>query len=173
MKHDIMAQAITDLDDDLIEQAAQIRPRKGGFAKWCAAAACFLVVISAARGMAPGADTPVFFRDTLVGTQAMPISDGISLQSARALEDGGERIEVELRAEASERTKIRVSDGILLLESGEESDHCTISAPAEVVWVIEESDTARSYRMKVGRNTLLLVCDQSAGEWTLQEEQVK
>lgn len=174
MKRDMMAQAITDLDDDLIEQAAEIRPRKSGWVRWSAAAACFLVVSAAAWGMKPGADTPVFFRDTEIGAQAMPISEGISLQTARAVEDSGENVEVELWLDASERTEVRVSAGSLVLPEGkaypQETDHCTIAVPSTLIWVIEDSDTAQAYRMEVGRRTILLTYEEGAGEWTIREK---
>ena len=81
MKHEQLAQAMTLLDDDLLEEARLAAPRKKviPWPRWAAAAAACLALVLTLR-LWPG-DGTLFSRGVSVGTEPIPVSDDIAPQS--------------------------------------------------------------------------------------------
>lgn len=174
MKRDVTAQAITDLDDEWIEEARTIRPAKRrGAVRWLAAAACLLLVVSGGWMLRPEYSPELQLHGMTVEKTPLPISGGIALQTVRGIDDQ-ERIEIVFFADASSKTEISVSAGTILPAdaAGDEagSDSCSVLEPTELLWVIEDGDPTQTYKLKAGKRTFLLRYDQDLMEWTLQEK---
>ena len=174
MKRDVTAQAITGLDDEWIEEARTIKPARGrGLTRGLAAAACLVLVVSGAWVIQHDPGTELQLYGETVEKTPMPISGGIAPHALRGT-DGQERIEIVFFADASGKTEISVSAGTILPAdaAGDEagSDSCSIQEPTELLWIIEDGDTAQTYKLKAGKRTFLLRYDQDLMEWTLQEK---
>ena len=175
MKRDVTAQAITGLDDEWIEEARTIKPARGrGLTRGLAAAACLVLVASGAWALQLDSDsgTELQLYGETVEKTPMPISGGIAPHALRGI-DGQERIEIVFFADASSKTEISVSAGTILPadaagETG--TDSCSIQEPTELLWIIEDGDTAQTYKLKAGKRTFRLRYDQDLMEWTLQEQ---
>lgn len=173
MKRDVTAQAITGLDDEWIEEARTIKPARGrGLTRGLAAAACLVLVVSGAWVLQRDPGTELQLYGETVEKTPMPISGGIDPYSMRGI-DGQERIEITFFADAPSKTEITVSHGTILpADAAEETgtDSCSIQEPTELLWIIEDGDTAQTYKLKAGKRTFLLRYDQDLMEWTLQEQ---
>lgn len=173
MKHEQLAQAMTLLDDDLLEEARLAAPRKKviPWPRWAAAAAACLALVLTLR-LWP-ADGTLFSCGVSVGTEPIPVSDDIAPQSfleRSVSEPLSLSLELKLRREST----IRVSAGTLQLLSGDaqpsEGTELFGSGRLSLEWTIEDAHPGECYRMTAGESVYLLVYDSSCGSWTIFEQ---
>ena len=175
MKHEQLAQAMTLLDDDLLEEARLAAPRKRPipWPRWAAAAAACLALVLTLRLWPGGGE--VSFRGVSVGTEPIPISDGIATQSfpGRSVPEPLS-LSLELELKLKPESTVRVSAGTLRLLSGEAQPAAGTalsgSGRLSLEWTIESARPGERYTMTVEERAYLLAYDDSCGSWTIFEQ---
>ena len=180
MKHEALTEAISMLDDRLIDEAQQpfkMRSALPAVMKLCGAAAVCAAAVGAflliPRGS--GADILVFGEDPSV----KPISlknDESDIGVARAFAIEFADIPVEITS--SEKTVVSISAGELFIAGSGEADvraelPLELNGGASLMWSVPLNDIGEEYTLtaQTGENcrVLLLSFDESAQEWTIME----
>lgn len=174
MKHEAMARAMSELDDELIAQARSYAPlprAKRAFPRILAAAACLALVLSAALMMQrPQAD--IYIGGTRLSGSPVPIDQPAPLsleqeQSAQPL-----CLSLSFESRTDEPLEITVSDGTLDPSAGGETaplSSRTVSGGETVTWTIPSPREDTVYTLCVnGRTAAVLRYDTENACWTGQ-----
>ena len=173
MKNETMARAITELDDGLIEDAMQAAPRQiSPWRRWCAAAAC-LVLVMAAGLAAPAVSRPaVSLHGTALTAAPAPVDETSPLRIAAP--DWAEPVEVELDLTLRRETALAASEGTLTLrQEGQEpvtAPEWRGSGKVSVLWSIGDARPDRQYTLTAGPVTLVLEYSESLRGWTIRKD---
>ena len=166
MKNELMARAISHLDDDLLVRAQAFRPRRRALPRILAAAACLALVLTAALTMTRRApetiggsalssapipiEQPAPF--TLDARNTQPLSVSLTVGSA---EDG--------------TLRVSVSDGVLdsPLDSFPRAlSSRSVSGGETLTWVVAAPDSSAVYTLSLdGRATAVLRYDDAHACW--------
>lgn len=180
MKNEAMARAITNIDDELIVDAQRegVRGKSPAahLSRWCAAAACLAAVLTAAVMLRAGiGGAEVYMHGEALGTQPVPVADGVAPQMARDVHDGeDETVEAVFTSDAGSKTVYSVQDGQLQLFENDvlidEGSSCTGSGEVSLIWRIENADTNISYTLNAGGTKLILSYDSTMQCWVICKE---
>lgn len=171
MEHEILARAITELDDGLLEDAMQAAPRRvGPWRRWCAAAACLAVIFAAGLALPALGQPAVSLHGAALTAAPLPVDETALLRlsdpEAGPVETG---LDLLLRRE----TTLCVSAGTLtVLQDGAESAPAAQwrgSGRVSVLWRIEEALPGRQYQLTAGSVTLALEYDDALLGWTIRK----
>ena len=164
-----MARALSELDDELVEEAMTRPWRKR---KWAAigggaAAACLALVLLGLPLTQPKITATV--NGAAVGRTPVPAGDGVA---AFALEPAAPRVRMELYL--PRMTEVSVTDGVIELYEGET---CYATGPSfagegtiDLVWAVEDGAAGQYYTMEAGRVTLVLQYDDARQDWTIRKK---
>lgn len=165
MKNEVMARAITQIDDDLIEQAHAAKKTRFPKVLW-AAAACLALVCSLSFGM-------LFMGSPTARIDGRPIpQQGLVLESPTPLNTeprtvGEITVEIEVSAGA-----VWAKEGLLEVYSAESGALLHSgrfyrgSQDMLLHWTVAEPDPAQSYSLQLGSaQTLLLLFDYESNSW--------
>lgn len=169
MKHDVMLDAITQLDDALIEDAekeTRKRPRLRPVQGALAAAACLMLALIPVFSLPGSAE--ISLGGYTVSDSPVPIDGGIAAYAIRDVHPAGE-VEVTFSVDAEKKTRLTVSDGVLFTAEAEGAA-LTLSSPADVTWRIESADPDICYRLTAGKDVYLLKYDNTLAGWFFQKE---
>ncbi len=172
MDRDDMARALSELDDELVEEA-MTRPRqkkKWGAIGGCAAAACLALVLLALPLTQPKITATV--NGAAVGRTPVPVGDGVAAFAMEPAEPAAPRVRMELYL--PRMTEVSVIDGVIELYEGET---CYASGPSfagegtiDLVWAVEDGAAGQYYTMEAGRVTLVLEYDDARQDWTIRKK---
>ena len=173
MKHEVMARAMSELDDDLVTSAYDYRPRKvRAFPRVLAAAACLALILTAALTMTHRApETGILIGGTVLAADPVPIDQPAPMaldpaESAPPLE-----ILLTVEGKTGEATAVAVSDGTLSPEAERSSadTSCTVTGEASLIWRIEAPDEDAVYTLSLGGNAAAaLRFDSANGYWVAE-----
>ena len=173
MKHEVLARAMSELDDDLIAGAYAYKPRqKFPLPRVLAAAACFALILTAALTMTRRVpETDILIGGTALSAAPVPIDQPAPMaldpaESVQPLE-----ILLTIEAEADETTVVSVSDGTLSPEADSSSadPSCTVTGGASLVWRIEAPDENAVYTLSLGgKPAAVLRYDAANGYWAAE-----
>ncbi len=173
MKHEVMARAISELDDELIASACDYRPRRvRAFPRVLAAAACLALILTAALTMTRRApETDILIGGTALSAAPIPIDQPAPMaldpaESAQPLE-----ILLTVEGKADEATAVSVSGGTLSPEADSSSADlsCTVTGEASLVWRIEAPDENARYTLSLdGKAAAVLHYDGAKGCWVAE-----
>ena len=166
MKHEGMARAMSELDDDLIASACQYRakPHKTYlFPRMLAAAACLVLIATAALVMHRTPETDIYIDGTALSADPVPIDQPMPM----AL-DG--RSTDESRTDAL--LEVSVSEGILD-STADSSPRAlsarTVSAGEILLWTVDPPDESAVYTLYLdGKAAAVLRCDSANGYWVAE-----
>lgn len=177
MKHEAMARALTQLDDDLIASARDYVPKKrraNPYPRILAMAACLVLVIGAALFMqrAPAAD--IFIGETALEGGAIMI-DAPAPMALEARSPEVQALSVPLRfdAAAEKSFTVSVSDGVL--DSPIDSFPRSLSERTErgsalFTWTIDTPDETTHYTLFLdGKAAVNVRYDASAACWLAEQ----
>lgn len=171
MKNELMARAIGEIDDDLIEEARLPFPKQkritAAVLRYAAVAACFVVILTAAllpfrRGK--GNFTVCVNGSILVGeaeenTVELPLAAAMQLRMI-----AGTEIPLSISVEDGE-VVISAGEGSVLFADGEALRELTISGEAEIIWVVDvtaRTEFELALRMNGRTEHLLATADPDA-----------
>lgn len=165
MKNEVMARAITQIDDDLIEQAHAVKKSRFPKALW-AAAACLALVCSLGFGFLFMGSPTARIDGKLIPQQGIVLESPTPL-STEPRTIGELTVEIEVSAGA-----VWAKEGLLEVYAAESgallhSGRFYRSAQNMLLrWTIAEPDPSRSYSLQLGSaQTLLLLFDNESNSW--------
>lgn len=173
MKHEVMARAMSELDDDLIAGAYAYKPRqKFPLPRMLAAAACLALILTAALTMTRRApETDILIGGTALSAAPIPIDQPAPMALDPA--ESAQPLEILLTVEdkADEATAVSVSGGTLSPEADSSSADlsCTVTGEASLVWRIEAPDENARYTLSLdGKAAAVLHYDGAKGCWVAE-----
>lgn len=184
MKNEELARAISDIDDDLIEEAHAdlLRRRTPKLKLWLSSAACLAAVIFAAVIWHRVTDVNImFFDNDIVASETITLSDENDafgkIRVYQSINYGDCSFDIPVRVKAVGKTTVSVLGGSLKLIDAETGsalsvgDETAISGDAEIIWEVNLYDTTSRYEMKIknrrGEYTVTLAYDEAADNWAL------
>ncbi len=148
MKNELLARAMSEIDDDLLEEARRPLPRRRVFPvvmQYAAAAAClvlvFVAVLAAVRGgnMLTVSVNGVKITDSGVLEKPIEMSLTVSMHQIRLID--GTEIRLHFEAGDGHAVTLDVSDGsIIVTDNGEQYTNAVITDDSDISWYV---DTAR------------------------------
>lgn len=170
MKHEVMARAITELDSALLEDAQQAGPKAvGHWRRWCAAAACLVLVCALALPLS--ARPAASLRGTALTARPTPVEEVAALRAADPGEDAP--VQAELTLTLRRETGLTVSAGTLTVlrdgaEIGSGSDW-TGKGRVTVLWSVGSAQPGQLYTLTAGSLVLTLEYDDALQGWTIRK----
>lgn len=179
MKNELLANAITEIDDALIVAARtdvrsakrRLPPRRA----MCAAAACFLLLCGIAFLLLRGSAPRIVVNGQTLGKAPIQI-DALSPASSDLRLYGEGEFAILLELKSRETLSLRTDAGSIevysetqqLLSAGKE---CTQRGPFTVCWTIPSPDTEMTYTLHLdpGGTVLTLSYDRQQGHWILSK----
>ncbi len=145
MKNELMARAIGEIDDDLLEEARRPFPKKertfATITRYAAAAACLIAVFAAVLvTMQKSADIEVSINGVAIaaGGDSQPIEIPLAAPlSPRAA--SGTVITLQISPEHGNVTASAGDGGSIIAQDETEHRDLTISEPTELYWVVDPS----------------------------------
>lgn len=178
MKHEAMARALTQLDDDLIASACEYAPkkrRKSAYPRILAMAACLALVLCAAffTQRAPAVD--IFIGETALGDGAIMIDAPAPMAlEARMPETQALSVPLRLTGKSGSDLTVAVSDGVLdaPIDSFPRalSERTAEHGSALFTWTIDAPDENMRYTLFLdGKAAVKLYYDASAACWLAEK----
>lgn len=167
MKNEVMARAITQIDDDLIQQAHAVKKTHFPKTLW-AAAACLALVCALGFGLLFMGSPTARIDGKLIPQQGIVLESPTPLNTEpRAIGD----ITVEIQVSPG---AVWAREGLLEVYSAESgallhNGHFYRSAQNILLrWTVANPDPAKSYALQLGSaQTLLLLFDHESNSWKL------
>lgn len=173
MKHEAMARALSQLDDDLITEAEDYAPpsrRRRYFPRVAALAACFALVLAAALNLShPKAD--IYLGETLLGSGGVIIEAPMPLAlDARSVPTQALSIPLRLAFGDESAHTVSVSDGALdsPIDSFPRalSERTAKRGSALFTWQLDEPDCTAVYTLSLdGEAAMTLRYDETDSCW--------
>lgn len=172
MKHEVMARAITELDSGLLEDAQLAGPKAvGHWRRWCAAAACLVLVLSCALALPAAGRPAVSLRGTALTAQPTPVEDVTALRAADPEREAPVRAELTLTLRRE--TELAASAGTLTVLKGEaeiaSGSQWTGRGQYTVLWTIDSARAGQQYTLTAGSTVLTLEYDAQLQGWTIRK----
>lgn len=172
MKHEVLARAMGELDDELIAGAYAYKPRKRyALPRVLAAAACLVLVLAAALTMTRNTlPAEIEVEGAALSSKAIPIGQTATIAlDARGSLSGPLNPLLTIESKSSDGVTVTVSDGVLtqpLYSLQEEFSSYTVSGKVQLCWTIEEPDTGEVYMLSLdGAPAVTLRYDEANGYW--------
>lgn len=145
MRQERLARAMSEIDDDLVEEARRPFPgrqRKGtALPRWAACAACLAVMLTAALLSGPRGGFAL-----RVDGMALAAGESLEIPAAQAAVSSraasGTDIALEIAADGEEVSLCAESGGVLLDDGGAERDALTITRDAQITWRVHTAREA-------------------------------
>lgn len=180
MKNEVMARALTDIDDDLIADArtsARKSKRLSLYRFGAAAAACLILTF----GILFYTNLPGGGEITVAGTLLAdePVAIGAispAAFSVNPMQRSDDTLTVSLELVPDGKARIRTEDGsFAIVPAGADTSiytgiDYTADESVTVKWAIPSPDTSRTYRLTVGRKQLMLYYDASVNNWLIAKQ---
>lgn len=174
MKNEVMARALTGIDDKLITEAADVKQRRKSFRPiyaLCAVAACLVLVFT----FVFKAPKPTATSELLLNGEVITDSPSeIHLPATVSARSTNTDISLYLTLQISEDTKIKVSHGKMdicptdnadLIFSGTEY---TAQEPVNINWYLDGSDINSVYNLTLGDDIVYnLYYDEGTSLWSI------
>lgn len=174
-KHEALAAAVTGIDDELLQEAANglPAPRRPVFARWGAMAAALLLVFGISVLWQQSGALRLSVGNTVIGSRSVPVTQSAA---PRTVEEpvmySDEPLELTLSLSCRGEWQLAVSAGEVQITQGpavsawgatqQGSGACTVS------WRIPQPMAGQSYRMTVNTQTMTLSQNEQ-GVWTIQK----
>ena len=172
MKHEVLARAMGELDDELIDSAYAYKPRKRyTLPRVLAAAACLVLVLTAALTMTHDAlPAKIEVEGAALSSGAIPISQAAPMTlDARGSLSGPLSPLLTIESKTGDGVTVTVSDGVLtqpLYSLQEAFTSYTVSGKVQLCWTIEEPDVGKVYTLSLdGAPAVTLRYDEANGYW--------
>ena len=172
MKHEVLARAMGELDDELIAGAYAYKPRKRyTLPRVLAAAACLVLVLAAALTMTRDAlPAKVEVEGAALSSSPIPISQPAAMAlDARGSLSGLLSPMLTIESKSGEAVTVTVSGGVLiqpLYAQQDEFTSYTVSGRVQLFWTIEEPDADTVYTLSLdGAPAVTLRYDEANGYW--------
>ena len=172
MKHEVLARAMGELDDELIDSAYAYKPRKRyTLPRVLAAAACLVLVLTAALTMTRDAlPAEIEIDGTALSSSPIPISQTATMAlDARGSLSGPLSPLLTIESKTGDGVTVTVSDGVLtqpLYSLQYAFTSYTVSGKVQLCWTIEEPDVGKVYTLSLdGAPAVTLRYDEANGYW--------
>ena len=175
MKHEVMARAISELDDELIASACDYRPRRvRAFPRVLAAAACLALILTAAFTASRSAErNTLYIGGTALTGAPVPIDSPAPLAlDGRSMDTLPLCVALSIESRSSDTLTVSVSEGVL--DSPADSSPRALSsrsaASGEVLtWTVEAPDESARYTLSLdGKAAAVLRYDGAKGCWVAE-----
>ena len=155
MKHEGLARAMSELDDDLIASACQYRakPHKTYlFPRMLAAAACLVLIATAALVMHRTPETDIYIDGTALSADPVPIDQPMPMAlDGRSTDVQTLCLSLSFESRTDAPLEVSVSAGEILL------------------WTIDPPDESAVYTLYLdGKAAAVLRCDSANGYWVAE-----
>lgn len=149
MKNELLARAMSEIDDDLLEEARRPLPRRRVFPvvmlQYAAAAACLVLVFVAVLAAVRGGNMPTVsvngVKITDSGVLEKPIEMSLTVSTHQIRLIDGTEIRLHFEAGEGHAVTLDVSDGsIIVTDNGEQYTNAVITDDSDISWYV---DTAR------------------------------
>lgn len=150
MKNEILARALGELDDDLIEEAHRPFPKvmrkKPVLQRYAVLAACIALIFAAAFGHLTGGTPSVSINGTDISVQdGQPNSIELPLAATMQLRAvSGTEIPLSV-SPAGKTLHLTAGSGSILLHNCEEHSSLSVSAADEIVWLVDTTAQSDFY----------------------------
>ena len=168
-----MVRAITDIDNELIVSAHLPQSSKRNAVKYFSAlaAACLLLICGVVLYFNRNSSKPeIGFGDPVVSTQQSKIATYDLWQTPQTV------ITVPINIVSERELDITAVDGTVSVYSANsneqiyEGQSCEIKDAVNVEWTIEDPDTNKTYKIKINKETVIMLrYDQTTEKWTVTE----
>lgn len=175
MKHEVMARAISELDDELIASACDYRPRRvRAFPRVLAAAACLALILTAAFTASRSAErNTLYIGGTALTGAPVPIDSPAPLAlDGRSMDTPPLCVALSIESSSGDALTVSVSEGVL--DSPADSSPRTLfsrsAASGEVLtWTVETPDENARYTLSLdGKAAAVLRYDAANGYWAAE-----
>lgn len=165
MNNEVMARAVTELDDGLIAGAHTFSKRRsfGRLAARLLAAACITVVLCAVFSFFSFERIEVSVNGTAVSGRPIAVA-GSTMTRSVPLE-----LSVEITIRTDKPISVEASDGFIGT-NGSDTDRKTLALTGDttLVWTVDNPDIGQQYFLSLDRKTgLMLSYDESLNKWTI------
>lgn len=166
MNNEVMARAVTELDDGLIA-GAHTFSKKSSFSRpatrLLAAAACVTVMLCAVLAFFSSERIDVSVNGEEVSGRPLAVA-GASLNRSVPQE-----LSVELTIRTDQSISVEASDGFIGTDDSDIGRKTlALTGDSTFVWTVENPDIGQQYFLSLGRKTgLMLSYDESLNKWTI------
>ena len=176
MKHEGMARAMSELDDDLIASACQYRakPHKTYlFPRMLAAAACLVLIATAALVVHRTSETDIYIDGTALSADPVPIDQPMPMAlDGRSTDVQTLCLSLSFESRTDALLEVSVSEGILD-STADSSPRAlsarTVSAGEILLWTVDLPDESAVYTLYLdGKAAAVLRCDSANGYWVAE-----
>lgn len=149
MKNELLARAMSEIDDEFLEEARRPLPRRRVFPivmlQYAAAAACLVLVFGAVLASVRGGNMPTVsvngVKITDSGVLEKPIEMSLTVSTHQLRLIDGTEIRLHFEAGDGHAVTLDVSDGsIIVTDNGEQYTNAVITDDSDISWYV---DTAR------------------------------
>ncbi|MCI8669708.1 MAG: hypothetical protein HFI34_09340 [Lachnospiraceae bacterium] len=180
MKNEVMAKAITGIDDELIVSAHTNTVSGGKKRKWiyiCAAEACLIALFFAILSTRHKGEMKILINGTAVSDEPVFIDVPAPLTSDMR-QTTSQAITVPIELIINGNSDIQATDGTIEVSSAESEDMLCVGRyymaeeSVNVRWTIEDAEFNQSYqlRLKNGVMVLVLSYDKNTGNWKIMKQ---
>lgn len=178
MKNEVMAKAVTGIDENLISGAENVKKKNiiRPIFSVCAVAACLVLVFSFIFTLSGQPDTKLLLGDTEVADTSVLI-DIPAPVNARAIES---EFTVSLTLKVYESTDIRISKGKMNVCSAGETDTLYYTGdcyktdiPVNIHWLVDGSDINSAYTLTLTdeeETVYELTYDETSSQWSIRRQ---
>lgn len=180
MKNEVMAKAITGIDDELIVSAHTNTVSGRKKKKWiyiCAAEACLIVLFFAMLSTQHKGEIKIRINGTFVSDEPVFIDVPVPLTSDMR-QTASQAITVPIDLVINGNSDIHATDGTIEVSSVKTNETLCIGRyykaeeSVNVRWTIEDAEINKSYRLWLKNGTMVLVLsyDKNTGNWIITKQ---
>ncbi len=176
MKSEVMAAAVTGIDDNLITEAQQISRKSNKLRPLysiCAVAACLVLVFTFIFAVGNQSKAPELI---LNGSKITGEPVAVDIPITAYARELGNELTIPLSLDIKEPTKIKISKGKMNVCSRDNTDtlyhtgtQYTTDIPVNIDWTIDGSDITKSYTLTLndGEVVYALSFDEGTSLWSI------
>lgn len=175
MKNEVMAKAVTGIDEKLISDAEHTKKKNTlrPVISICAVAACLVLVFTFIFASGTRRTEPELLMNDIKITDSPVLVESPKTAMARATNPS---LVVYLTLNTKESTKIHVSDGEMTVVSAGDTDtlyykgtEYTTDIPVNLHWDINDADTSATYTLTLGESEAVytLGYDEVSSNWSI------
>lgn len=175
MKNEVMARAVTDIDDNLITEAQVITKRSNRLRpvySIAALAACLVLVFTLIFNVVSSGSFGLFIGNEKISDKPIAVNSPTAAYARIITREQT----VSLSLKTKEPTKITVSAGVMSVCSAGQTDtlyhkgtEYTTDIPVNIHWTVDGSDTTKSYTLTLndGEEVYALSFDEGTSLWSI------